>query len=230
MVHTVDPVTAVSSQEPHESQETVLPPSIRSAKVSTAVIHHALLAELANRRHGSANTLRRSDVRGSNRKPWRQKGTGRARAGVRRSPLWRGGGIIFGPHPRDYAVRFPRKQRHVALRALLSLKEQAGAVAVRDSIEIETPTSKALVAALINEKSSKTLVILGTKDAAAAIKRAALNIPWLIVESHNRISLHHLYHASSIVFTRDAMDSLGALLHHNPSRRASNDSTRAGER
>ena len=193
----------------------ILPPSLLQGSVSRAAIHRALVVNMANNRIGSASTRGRSEVRGSNRKPWRQKGTGRARAGSIRSPLWRGGGVIFGPHPRNYSMRLPRKQRHVALRSMLILQHQRGAVKGVLSLDIDRPKSKALVQRLRAAgltPQQKSVLVVGTRDPVSVLKRAAANVPWLTVSSYNRLSPHSLYYASALLFTKDGARSLNNLL------------------
>jgi large subunit ribosomal protein L4 len=116
-----------------------LPGSLFDAEINEFVVHEAVVAYLANQRQGTVNTKERSDVRGGGRKPWRQKGTGRARAGTIRSPLWRGGGTVFGPHPRDHRVKVNKKARRVALCSSLTSRAKDGIVVVVKSLEFDGP-------------------------------------------------------------------------------------------
>src|SRR5574337_1453880 len=110
------------------------------------LLHDVVKMQLANRRQGTASTRTRSEVRGGGKKPWKQKGTGRARSGTRRSPVWRGGGTVFGPTPRSYGYAVPRQVRAAALRAALSGKVRAGQLMVVDNLSLEEPSTKAFKA------------------------------------------------------------------------------------
>ena len=142
-----------------------LPEAIFGIEPNESVMHQALIRQLANGRQGTSSTKTRSDVRGGGRKPYRQKGTGRARQGSIRSPQWEGGGIVFGPHPRSYRIEMPRKQRRLALRSALSAKAQDGGLLVLESFELEAPRTRA-VAELIRSVDGprRVLVVLGSHN------------------------------------------------------------------
>jgi large subunit ribosomal protein L4 len=144
-----------------------LPDAIFGVEFNESLVHQAIVAEEANKRQGTHNTLRRHDVRGGGRKPWRQKGTGRARAGTSRSPLWRGGGVVFGPHPRDYRKAFPVGMRRGAMRSVLSGKVSEGAVIGLDALhfdEIKTKTTVALLKALNLADTRRVLIVIPEYD------------------------------------------------------------------
>src|SRR5947209_1360317 len=134
---TEQPSVKVFDVEGKETGEVQLPPEIFSAPVNEALLHQALLRQQANQRQGTAETKTRGDVSGGGKKPWRQKGTGRARQGSTRAPQWRHGGTVFGPHPRSYEQGLPRKQRRLALRAALASKAEAEQVRVIGEITLE---------------------------------------------------------------------------------------------
>ncbi|MBI3091102.1 MAG: 50S ribosomal protein L4 [Candidatus Tectomicrobia bacterium] len=136
---------SVRNQQNEEVGSAELHDEIFNVEVRPHVLHDVVVMQLANRRRGTSSTLGRSEVRASRRKPWRQKGTGRARAGRRSSPLWRGGGIVFGPKPRSYAYRVPRKVRRAALRQALTLKARSGNLVVLDEVEISAPKTRLAV-------------------------------------------------------------------------------------
>jgi large subunit ribosomal protein L4 len=141
-----------------------------------AVVHQAVVAQLANRRRGTHSTKTRGMVAGGGRKPWRQKGTGRARQGSIRAPHWRGGGVVFGPHPRSYHQALPRKMRRLALRSVLSAKLRDGELVVLDKIELPQPKTREMRAVLERlGVADSALVVLGARD--EAVKRAAANLP-----------------------------------------------------
>ena len=128
--------------------------------LNTAVIHQVMVGQLANKRAGTHSTKTRAEVRGGGRKPWRQKGTGRARQGSTRSPQWRGGGVTFGPKPRDYSQRTPKKMRRLAIRALLSQKVRDGEITVVENFQLPAPKTQEVLKALAGlEVTTKCLVV-----------------------------------------------------------------------
>src|SRR5713226_6117236 len=139
------------------------------------LLHQTVVMQLANRRAGSAATKSKGFVRGGGKKPWRQKGTGRARAGSIRSPIWVGGGTTFGPHPRDYSYRMPRKARREALLSALSLKNREGKIIVVDKLELEAPKTKIMVQALTELKVASALIVIAQTD--EKIERSARTLP-----------------------------------------------------
>jgi large subunit ribosomal protein L4 len=181
---------------------------LRVAKEETAaaVVHRALVRQMANQRQGTACTKTRSEVRGGGRKPWRQKGTGRARAGSNRSPLWRGGGVTFGPKPRDYSIKMNRKERRLALRTAL-VNRAADLFVVEDfSKNLAQPKTKELVAALSRwgiEPGSKVLIITGERDENVYL--SARNVENLRLISANNLNVYDLLHADQIIATEAAI-------------------------
>jgi large subunit ribosomal protein L4 len=176
-----------------------------------AVLHQAVVAQLANRRQGTANTLTRAQVRGGGKKPWRQKGTGRARAGTTRAPHWRGGGVVFGPHPRSYHQRLPRKMRRLALRSALSEKIASDAVIVVDRIQVEDARTKTLVGVLGSlGVEGSALVVLPEHD--EAVRRASGNLANVRVALPNGLSLLELMGSDTVIFSRDAVEVVTRLL------------------
>jgi len=139
------PTTAVYDMSNNKVGDIELSEEIFGVEINEGLVHQALVMQLASRRLGTHSTKTRGDVRGGGRKPWRQKGTGRARAGSRRSPLWRGGGTIFGPHPRSYAFTMPRKQRRLALKCVLTDKLNEGNLIVLDKLDFDEPKTKKFV-------------------------------------------------------------------------------------
>lgn len=181
--------------------------NVFAGKVSEGSIYHAIRNELANARVGTAATKTRSEVRGSTRKPWRQKGTGRARAGSRSSPIWVGGGTVFGPRPRDYGYKLPRTMKRVAMKSILSMKARDGALTVIEDFGIESGKTRDLVkilAPICEEKRS----VLVMNDDDVMLKRAARNIPWLRYLSYQRLCAHELYYAERVVVMQSAAEKL----------------------
>lgn len=139
------------------------------------VMHQALVRQLANARLGTHKTKKRKEVSGGGRKPWRQKGTGRSRQGSIRAPQWRGGGAVFGPQPRSYRQKMPRKMRHLAYRSALSVKAQGGQIVVLDDLQIKAPKTQEILAVLDRlEVDSSALILLPERN--ESIEKSARNI------------------------------------------------------
>jgi large subunit ribosomal protein L4 len=182
-----------------------LAPEVFEITPNEAVMHQALVRQLANGRQGTHDTKNRSEVRGGGRKPWRQKGTGRARQGSIRSPQWEGGGVVFGPTPRSYAQDMPRKQRRLALRSALSAKAAAGELTVLESFELEGPRTRAVVELLETLNAGKrVLLVLGSHN--EMLERSARNIPHVLVILASNLNVRDLLVAETVLITRDAVD------------------------
>lgn len=176
-------------------------------EVSEGAIYHAIRNELANVRLGTASTQTRGFVKYSGSKPWRQKGTGRARSGSRRSPIWVGGGTIFGPLPRDYSYRLPRKMKKSAIHSILSQKTAAGDVIFVEDFTVESGKTKDMVSLLRGVTDSRKVVLVTAQD-DAMLKRAGRNIPWLRFLNWNRLRAHDLFYAQKIVVMESAAKQL----------------------
>jgi large subunit ribosomal protein L4 len=161
--------------ESQKVKEIELDDGIFNAKINPTLFYEVIRVNLASQRRGSAATKNRAQVRGGGAKPWRQKGTGRARAGSRRSPLWRGGGTIFGPMPRDYSFSLPKKVKRAALRAALSLKHQEGRLILLDDFPLNGFKTKQVLDVLKRFKVEDALIVSHEKN--ALLERSARNIP-----------------------------------------------------
>jgi large subunit ribosomal protein L4 len=178
--------------------------SLFAAPVRMPLIHQTAIAQLAARRVGTSDTMTRGQVRGGGRKPWRQKGTGRARQGSRTAPHWRGGGVVFGPHPRDYAVKVNDKVRRAALRGALSAKAADGAVKVVEGFDLDAIKTRALVERLAAwEVKGRVLLVLAARD--ETIERSAANLREVRIILADSLNVVDLLEADTIVFTRDAV-------------------------
>jgi len=178
--------------------------SLFGAPVQTPLIHQAAMAQLAARRVGTADTLTRGQVVGGGRKPWRQKGTGRARQGSRTAPHWRGGGVVFGPHPREYGVKVNAKVRRAALRGALSAKAADGAVKVVEGFGMDAIKTKDMAARLAAwEAQGRVLLVLAARD--QVVERSAANLREVRVILADSLNVVDLLEADTIVFTRDAV-------------------------
>jgi large subunit ribosomal protein L4 len=185
--------------------ELELPAEIFGGPVHTGVMHQALIRQMANARQGTHDTKTRTEVRGGGKKPWRQKGTGRARQGSIRSPQWAGGGIVFGPTPRSYRQDMPRKQRRLALRSALASKAQDGNIAVLGAFELDAPRTRAVVDLLRTiEAGARVLVVLGSHN--EPLERSSRNLPEVKVILAANLSVRDLLTADTVLMTRDALD------------------------
>lgn len=179
-----------------------------------AVLHDMVVCQMASWRRGTANTKRRGEVSGSTRKPWRQKGTGRARSGSRRSPLWRKGGVAFGPHPRDYSYTLPRKVRRLALKSALSAKVQAGDIIVLDELRMVQPKTKEMLGVLEALKvDRKALVVTLVNDPQDVnVHKSARNIPGVKPIVAGGINVYDLLNHDKLVITREAVARVEEVL------------------
>lgn len=200
--------TKVVSTAGKNVRDAALSDAVFAREVSEGAIYHAIRNELANKRVGTAVTRTRGDVHFSGRKPWRQKGTGRARSGSRRSPVWVGGGTIFGPQMRDYSYRLPRKMKRVAINSILSQKAAAEDLIVVEDFTVDSGKTKAMVA-IMQQLTDAKRVVLVTKDDDPMLKRAARNIPWLQYLNWNRLRAHDLFYAHKVVVMESAAELLG---------------------
>lgn len=178
-----------------------------NGKVKTALLHQAVLMYLANQRSGSASTKTRKEVRGGGRKPWKQKGTGRARAGTIRSPIWRGGGVVFGPHPKQYGYNLPKNIKSLALRQALNSKIKDSELVVIDKISLEHPKTCDFARFLKAIKAkNKSLVVIEKHE--PNIFRASRNIPTIIVKAFNNISAFDVLGHKKVIFSKQALENL----------------------
>lgn len=177
---------------------------IFGVEVNKAVMHQAVLAYLANKRAGTASTKTRTEVRGGGRKPWRQKGTGRARHGSIRSPLWTGGGIIFGPHPRSYRMDMPKKMKRLAIKSALSSKVNDGELIVLDNLQMDAPKTREMVRVLTNLKAGRRVLIVLESPSENVIK-SARNIPGVKTVNANQLNVYDILNNDNLVITRDAV-------------------------
>jgi large subunit ribosomal protein L4 len=178
--------------------------------VNEDVIYYAINNELANARVGTACTKDRGEVHGSNIKPFAQKGTGRARQGDRKSPIYVGGGTVFGPKPRDYSFVLPKKVKRLAMKSILSLKAQDGTLQVVKDFTVESGKTKDLAAILggILAEAAGQRTVLVLKDDDKNLKRAGRNIPWLHLLSYNRLRAHDLFYGRKVLVLETAAKGL----------------------
>ena len=182
---------------------------------NSALLHQAVVRNLANRRAGTADTKTRDEVRGGGRKPWRQKGTGRARQGSIRSPQWRKGGVVFGPHPRSFARDMNKKQRRIALAQAIAERCSQDSLSLMDADGFAPAKTKEMLAMLWPDGSvrTRTLFVLnrGVDSGAAAIAQAGRNLANLTIIGHDEVSVHALLAHHKIVMTKSAYDALAEV-------------------
>ncbi|MCB2223122.1 MAG: 50S ribosomal protein L4 [Actinobacteria bacterium] len=198
-----------------ETGEKALDPEIFGIEPNVAVMHQVVTAQRAAARSGTANTKTRGEVRGGGRKPWRQKGLGRARHGSIRSPQWRGGGVVFGPKPRSYAQRTPKKMKRLALLSALSARAADEQIKVVEAFDWEAPKTKA-AAELLGAigAGGKALVVLGAADGIAA--RAMRNLPHVRTLAVGQLNTYDVLWADAVVFTDATVGMVGGRTSYDP--------------
>jgi large subunit ribosomal protein L4 len=197
----------VFSKEGKELRTIELADEVFGLPVNDDLIWYAINNELANKRQGNACTKDRGEVHGSNAKPYRQKGTGRARRGDKKSPVIVGGGVVFGPKPRDYSYSINKKAKRQAMKTILSLKAQSDMIKVIEDFFIVIGKTKDLSGLLNNFKPGmRTVLVL--KDDDPMLKRAAANIPWLSYLSYNRLRAHDLFYGRQVLMLETAAKNL----------------------
>ncbi|NEP19701.1 MAG: 50S ribosomal protein L4 [Leptolyngbya sp. SIO4C1] len=192
-----------------DTDKVTLDLEVAKAENAAHIVHRALVRQMNNARQGTVSTKTRSQVRGGGRKPWRQKGTGRARAGSGRSPLWRGGGVIFGPQPRDYTTKMNRKERRLALRTAFQSRAE-DLVVVQDFAEqLGQPKTKVVLEALQRwgiDPAEKVLLI--TAEKSETIYRSVRNVPSIRLISAVNLNVYDLLAADRVVVTASALEKI----------------------
>ncbi len=191
--------------------EVELNPAVFEAPVNVPLMHQALTRQLANARQGTAKTKTRSEVSGSTRKMWKQKGTGRARQGSRKAPHWKGGGNVFGPQPRKYTQRMPLQMRHAALRSALSVKAADNSIVVLDELNMEKPSVKTMNSVLTNARAGrKTLVLLPERN--ENVERSIRNLESTMYLRAHYLNIRDLLGNETVLLPKSALDVIEALL------------------
>lgn len=174
--------------------------------VNTAVMHEVVVAHLANCRQGTQSAKTRSEVSGGGKKPWRQKGTGRARQGSTRSPQWRHGGVVFAPKPRDYTIRVNKKVKRLAMKSALSSKVEENEVIVFDALNIEAPKTKEIVKVLKAVDVNKALIVLADKD--EAVERASANIQGVKTTLVGTLNVYEILKYEKLILTKASVEKI----------------------
>jgi large subunit ribosomal protein L4 len=218
------PTVKVRNIRNEEIGDVELPDAVFGVELNEPLIHAAVKAFLANRRQGTSATKTRGDVSGAGRKLWKQKGTGRARIASLRSPLWKGGGNVHGPQPRDWSVRFPKKMRRGALRSALSERVREGNLIVLDSFTLEQPKTKEFIKTLgALGANGKTLIVETGKNRNLTL--AARNVKGAKIVGANGINIYDVLYHEKLVASRAAIEEIARLLDPSAKDEATNHQT-----
>lgn len=187
--------------------------TIFSIEPNIPVMHQAMVRQLANARTGTHDTKTRGEVRGGGRKPWRQKGTGRARQGSTRSPQWKGGGVVFGPHPRSYVQAMPKKMRRLAIRSVLSAKARDEQLVIIQGLADLEPKTKNMIGLLEKLPASQrsTLIVIGPTSDQDTVYRAAGNINNVKVIRAGVVNVHDVLKHERLLLTTEAVETIHSL-------------------
>ncbi len=185
--------------------------SIFAAEINTSLMHQALVRQLANKRLGTHKTKTRGEVRGGGAKPWRQKGTGRARQGTIRAPHWAGGGTVFGPTPRSYRKRMPLKMRRAALRSALSLKAASEQIIVLDDLQLEQPRTRAVVDMLQALEAGRNALLL-MAESNPNVELSVRNLPNVKTLRANYLNVRDLLGFETMIMTQQALAAIESFL------------------
>jgi large subunit ribosomal protein L4 len=204
------PSTTLFSKTGKELGKVDLPEVLFNAEINEAVIHQAATAQLAARRTGTAATKTRGMVQGGGAKPYRQKGTGRARQGSRSAPHYKGGGVVFGPHPRSYEQRLPKRMKRAALHGVLTAKLGDGAIRVVDELALDAPKTRDLDGYLAALKANGRVLIvaLGTE---ANLELSARNLPQVVVIRADSLNVVDLLNADTLLITQPSLDTMAEV-------------------
>ena len=201
------PKVAVYNVSGQQVSELELSENIFGIDVNQHVLYEVVKNQLANKRQGTQSALTRSEVRGGGRKPWKQKGTGRARAGTIRSPLWTGGGIIFAPKPRDYRYTLPKKVRRLAMKSALTSKVTSNEFIVLDELNLTSAKTKDMVNILKNlNVGTKALIVMSDKN--EAVIKSANNIPGVATTLVNTLNVYDILKYDKFIITKDAVEKV----------------------
>ncbi|MCL2841337.1 MAG: 50S ribosomal protein L4 [Defluviitaleaceae bacterium] len=180
--------------------------AIFGVEINKHAVHMAVIQYLANRRQGNKSSKTRAEVRGGGRKPWRQKGTGRARQGSTRSPQWTGGGVVFAPKPRDFSFKLNKKLKRLALKSVLTDKVQNEKLVILDSLELSEIKTKAMAGVCTSLSLDTALIVMdGSNDNVVA---SARNIPSIKTAGVNTINVYDILHYDSLVVTKAAIEKM----------------------
>ncbi|ADM36177.1 50S ribosomal protein L4 [Bacillus subtilis] len=205
------PKVALYNQNGSTAGDIELNASVFGIEPNESVVFDAILMQRASLRQGTHKVKNRSEVRGGGRKPWRQKGTGRARQGSIRSPQWRGGGVVFGPTPRSYSYKLPKKVRRLAIKSVLSSKVNDNNIIVLEDLTLDTAKTKEM-AAILKGLSVEKKALIVTADANEAVALSARNIPGVTVVEANGINVLDVVNHEKLLITKAAVEKVEEVL------------------
>lgn len=205
------PKVALFNQTGSQVGDIELNESIFGIEPNKSVLHDAVVMQQASLRQGTHKTKGRSEVRGGGRKPWRQKGTGRARQGSIRSPQWVGGGVVFGPTPRSYSYKLPKKVRRLAIKSALSSKVQAEEIVVLDNLVFDAPKTKEMAAVLASLSADRKALVV-TADYNEAVALSARNLPGVTFVTAESVNVLDVLKHDKLVITKDAVQKVEEVL------------------
>src|SRR5690625_3777018 len=208
---TVMPKVALYDQSGSQIGDVTLAEGVFGIEPNESVLYDAILLQQASQRQGTHKVKNRSEVRGGGRKPWRHKGTGRARQGSIRSPQWVGGGTVFGPTPRSYSYKMPKKVRRLALRSALASKVKDESIYVVDALTVDAPKTKTIVK-LLGDFNIQSKVLIVTNDTDENIVRSANNLQQVHVIPVNQLNVLDLVKHDTLLITKDAAEKAGEVL------------------
>lgn len=200
------PTVGLFNKEGQKVGDMQLAETVFSANISETAVHQVVVALLANKRQGTQSAKTRAEVSGGGIKPWRQKGTGRARQGSIRAPQWIHGGIVFAPKPRSYRVSIPKSMRRVAMKSVLTSKVQENEMIVLDELSLEAPKTKEMIKMINAFEVKKALII--TSESNENVYKSARNIPGVAVIPANNINVYDLLKYEKLIITKDAVSKI----------------------
>lgn len=200
------PIVGLFNREGMKVGDMELSDKVFGVEVNESAVHQVVVALLANKRQGTQSAKTRAEVSGGGIKPWRQKGTGRARQGSTRSPQWTHGGIVFAPKPRDYRVSIPKSMRRVAMKSALTSKVADNSIIVLDNLELDAPKTKEIVKMLNAFEAKKTLIV--TAEADQNVYKSARNIEGVAVLPVNNLNVYDILKYEKFVITKDAVSKI----------------------
>ena len=197
---------AVYNMQGKEVEQLELNDAVFGVEINENLLHRAVVTQLANKRQGTQSALTRAEVRGGGAKPWRQKGTGRARQGSIRSPQWKGGGVVFAPKPRDYSKKMNKKERRIALKSALSAKVNDQKFIVVDELKLDEVKTKNMINVLANLNVEKALIVLNSEEKNVVL--SARNIPTVKTATTNTINVFDLLKYDVCIVTKNAVATI----------------------
>lgn len=205
------PTVKLLKQDGSEVGQVELNEAVFGIEPNTHVLHETVLMQRSSLRQGTHKVKNRSEVRGGGRKPWRQKGTGRARQGSTRSPQWVGGGVVFGPTPRSYSYKMPKKVRRLALRSAYSTKVKEESIVVLESLSFDVPKTKEFVSMLQTLSVDKSALVV-VANANENVSRSASNLKNVSVVTPDQVNVYDLIKHDKLIITKEAAEKIGEVL------------------